>query len=139
MFSFQQEVTRTNFLWLKLHLTIVDLLVILCYCPSHMAWLIGYTFEAGELLCKLMQYSWFVSPNSYSFQKFSFSRDFCFHLISFGVVSIALDRLRTVYGLMRMERTGKMAAGSRQIRFVKVSSRGSVPASSNPGCCRSSA
>lgn len=54
----QQEVTRTNFLWLKLHLTVVDLLVILCYCPSHIAWLIGYTWSAGEFLCKAMQYSW---------------------------------------------------------------------------------
>ena len=52
----------------------------------------------------------------------NFSRDFCFHLMSFGVLSIALDRLRTVYGLMRMEKTGKMAGAvaSRQIRFVKV-------------------
>ncbi|KAL7079160.1 hypothetical protein ACQ4LE_001534 [Meloidogyne hapla] len=42
--------------------------------------------------------------------------------MSFGVLSIALDRLRTVYGLMRMEKTGKMAGGvaSSQIRFVKV-------------------
>uniref|UniRef100_A0A1I8BDF2 G_PROTEIN_RECEP_F1_2 domain-containing protein n=1 Tax=Meloidogyne hapla TaxID=6305 RepID=A0A1I8BDF2_MELHA len=41
--------------------------------------------------------------------------------MSFGVLSIALDRLRTVYGLMRMEKTGKMAGGvaSSQIRFVK--------------------
>nr|CAD2197125.1 unnamed protein product [Meloidogyne enterolobii] len=101
----RQEVTRTNFLWLKLHLTVVDLLVILCYCPSHIAWLVGYTWSAGEFLCKAMQYSW----------------DFCFHLMSFGVLSIALDRLRTVYGLMRMEKTGKMAGAvaSRQIRFVK--------------------
>uniref|UniRef100_A0A183CIC7 G_PROTEIN_RECEP_F1_2 domain-containing protein n=1 Tax=Globodera pallida TaxID=36090 RepID=A0A183CIC7_GLOPA len=61
----RQEVTRTNFHWLKLHLTIMDLLVIACYCPSHIAWLIGYTWSAGPILCKAMQYSW----------------DFCFHLV----------------------------------------------------------
>ncbi|KAL3103207.1 hypothetical protein niasHS_002393 [Heterodera schachtii] len=99
----RQEVTRTNFLWLKLHLTVVDLLVIACYCPSHIAWLIGYTWSAGTFLCKAMQYSW----------------DFCFHLMSFGVVSIALDRLRTVYGLMRMERTGRISRPSQQMLFVR--------------------
>ncbi|KAI1709332.1 7 transmembrane receptor (rhodopsin family) domain-containing protein [Ditylenchus destructor] len=74
-----QEVTRTSFLWLKIHLTVIDLIVIACYCPSHIAWLISYTWKGGEFLCKAMQYSW----------------DFCFHLMSFGVVGIAIDRLRT--------------------------------------------
>ncbi|KAF7632942.1 G_PROTEIN_RECEP_F1_2 domain-containing protein [Meloidogyne graminicola] len=84
-------------------------LIILCYCPSHIAWLIGYTWSAGEFLCKAMQYSWYFE---------AFFSDFCFHLMSFGVLSISLDRLRTVYGLMRMEKTGKMAGGvaSQQIR-----------------------
>lgn len=67
LFNSQQEVTRTNFLWLKLHLTVVDLLVIACYCPSHIAWLIGYTWSAGTFLCKAMQYSWSVSPSRFSF------------------------------------------------------------------------
>ena len=58
-------------------------------------------------------------------------RDFCFHLMSFGVVSIALDRLRTVYGLVRMERTGRMPRSSRQFRFVKVC----VPGEGFPLAC----
>ncbi|KAI1730890.1 7 transmembrane receptor (rhodopsin family) domain-containing protein [Ditylenchus destructor] len=102
--STKQEVTRTSFLWLKIHLTVIDLIVIACYCPSHIAWLISYTWKGGEFLCKAMQYSW----------------DFCFHLMSFGVVGIAIDRLRTVYSLMHMEKTGRsLCRTSKQLLFVK--------------------
>lgn len=50
-------------------------------------------------------------------------RDFCFHLMSFGVVGIAIDRLRTVYGLMQMEQSSRMCFqnGSDQLIFVRVS------------------
>uniref|UniRef100_A0A915DCF4 G-protein coupled receptors family 1 profile domain-containing protein n=1 Tax=Ditylenchus dipsaci TaxID=166011 RepID=A0A915DCF4_9BILA len=100
----KQEVTRTSFLWLKIHLTVIDLIVIACYCPSHIAWLISYTWRGGEFLCRAMQYSW----------------DFCFHLMSFGVVGIAVDRLRTVYSLMCLEKTGRsLCRTSKQLIFVK--------------------
>jgi hypothetical protein len=43
--------------------------------------------------------------------------------MSFGVVGVAVDRLRTVYGLMRLERTGRAGmccAYKDQLYFVKV-------------------
>uniref|UniRef100_A0A914EBN8 G-protein coupled receptors family 1 profile domain-containing protein n=1 Tax=Acrobeloides nanus TaxID=290746 RepID=A0A914EBN8_9BILA len=100
----KQEITRTGFLWLKIHLTIIDLIVILCYCPSKLGWLISYVWKGGDFLCKGVQYSWL----------------FCFHLMSFAVVSIALDRLRTVYRLMHIEKTGKnIGRSTNQLFLVK--------------------
>uniref|UniRef100_A0A914XUT9 G-protein coupled receptors family 1 profile domain-containing protein n=1 Tax=Panagrolaimus superbus TaxID=310955 RepID=A0A914XUT9_9BILA len=49
---------RSTFLWLKIQLTLVDLILILCYCPSKLIWLISYQWYYGDLLCKLVQYSW---------------------------------------------------------------------------------
>lgn len=56
-------------------------------------------------------------------QKDSLFRDFCFHLVSFGVVSIAIDRLCTVYRLMHMGTSAGNAIGRRsnQLQFVRVS------------------
>ncbi|CAD5234924.1 unnamed protein product [Bursaphelenchus xylophilus] len=101
----KQEAARTSFTWLKIHLTVIDLIVILIYCPSHIGWLISYTWNGGEFMCKAVQYAW----------------DFCFHLMSFGVVGIAVDRLRTVYRLMHMEKNGQRSSirPNDQLRFVR--------------------
>jgi len=82
----KQEETKLAFLLLKIHLTIVDLLLIVIYCPSKLAWLISYEWLGGNFLCKALQYAWAC----------------CFHLMSFMIVCIAIDRLKTVYRLMHI-------------------------------------
>uniref|UniRef100_A0AC34R9J6 G-protein coupled receptors family 1 profile domain-containing protein n=1 Tax=Panagrolaimus sp. JU765 TaxID=591449 RepID=A0AC34R9J6_9BILA len=58
----------------------------------------------GEALCKIVQYSWLFSS----------------HLMSFAIVCIALDRVRTVYRLMHIEKNGKVPRSSAtQLAFVK--------------------
>lgn len=54
----RQEATRTSFLWLKIHLTVIDLIVILVYCPSHVGWLLTYSWEGGHFMCLFIQYAW---------------------------------------------------------------------------------
>lgn len=44
-------------------------------------------------------------------------RDFCFHLMSFGVVGIAVDRLRTVYRLMHINKDSR--SPNKQLKFVR--------------------
>ncbi|KAI6241886.1 Gonadotropin-releasing hormone receptor [Aphelenchoides fujianensis] len=99
----KQETTRVSFIWLKIHLTVIDLIVICVYCPMHILWLYWYTWKGGELLCMAVQYSW----------------DFCFHLMSFGVVGIAVDRLRTVYRLMNMSTNTDIQTPRKQLNFVR--------------------
>jgi len=100
----KQEGARSTFLWLKIQLTLVDLILILCYCPSKLIWLISYQWYYGEILCKVVQYSWLFSS----------------HLMSFAIVCIALDRVRTVYRLMHIEKNGKVPGnGASQLTFVK--------------------
>ncbi|KAI6206225.1 Gonadotropin-releasing hormone receptor [Aphelenchoides besseyi] len=100
----KQEATRVSFIWLKIHLTVIDLIVILLYCPAHIGWLISYTWKGGEFLCVAVQYSW----------------DFCFHLMSFGVVGIAVDRVRTVYRLMNISTNAMdLHAPRKQLKFVR--------------------
>uniref|UniRef100_A0A7E4VZ50 G_PROTEIN_RECEP_F1_2 domain-containing protein n=2 Tax=Panagrellus redivivus TaxID=6233 RepID=A0A7E4VZ50_PANRE len=100
----KSEGARSTFLWLKIQLTLVDLILILCYCPSKLIWLISYQWYYGECLCKIVQYSWLFSS----------------HLMSFAIVSIAIDRVRTVYRLMHIEKNGKVPGNSTsQLVFVK--------------------
>lgn len=56
----QQDETRIGFLMLQIHLTIVDLIFIILYCPSKLIWLICYVWPFGAFLCKAVQYSWLV-------------------------------------------------------------------------------
>ncbi|KAI6190727.1 Gonadotropin-releasing hormone receptor [Aphelenchoides bicaudatus] len=88
----KQEATRTAFIWMKIHLTIVDLIVILLYCPAHAGWLFTYTWLGGEFLCAAIQFAW----------------DFSFHL---------LIGLRTVYMLMHNSQNARSSV--KQLKFVK--------------------
>uniref|UniRef100_A0A915A7G5 G-protein coupled receptors family 1 profile domain-containing protein n=1 Tax=Parascaris univalens TaxID=6257 RepID=A0A915A7G5_PARUN len=56
----KQDETRIGFLMLQIHLTIVDLIFIILYCPSKLIWLICYVWPFGAFLCKAVQYSWLV-------------------------------------------------------------------------------
>ncbi|KAI6241844.1 Gonadotropin-releasing hormone receptor [Aphelenchoides fujianensis] len=51
--------------------------------------------------------------------KTKYSWDFCFHLMSFGVVGIAVDRLRTVYRLMNMSTNTDIQTPRKQLNFVR--------------------
>lgn len=71
---------KCGFNLLKVHLTIANLVIIVGYCPSKIGWLISYSWLGGDFFCRAIQYCWLFS----------------FHLSSFVVVCIAVDRLRTV-------------------------------------------
>lgn len=71
---------KCGFTLLKIHLTVANLVLIIGYCPSKIGWLISYSWLAGDFACRAIQYGWLFS----------------FHLSSFVVVCIAVDRLRTV-------------------------------------------
>uniref|UniRef100_A0A9J2Q536 G-protein coupled receptors family 1 profile domain-containing protein n=1 Tax=Ascaris lumbricoides TaxID=6252 RepID=A0A9J2Q536_ASCLU len=99
----KQDETRIGFLMLQIHLTIVDLIFIILYCPSKLIWLICYVWPFGAFLCKAVQYSWM----------------FAHHSMSFAIVSIAIDRVKTVYDLMAMRERGRMAPPKSKIRCIK--------------------
>lgn len=104
--NLQQDVTRTSFLWLKIHLTVIDLIVIVCYCPTHIAWLITYTWDAGELLCKAMQCSWFVRASLCHFRESSRWRYFQGFLLSSDVVRRSEHRRRSLAHRLRPNANG---------------------------------
>uniref|UniRef100_A0A914WMW7 G-protein coupled receptors family 1 profile domain-containing protein n=1 Tax=Plectus sambesii TaxID=2011161 RepID=A0A914WMW7_9BILA len=78
--SVQQVDLKCGFNLLKIHLTVANLVIIVGYCPSKIGWLISYKWLGGDFFCRAIQFCWLFS----------------FHLSSFVVVCIAIDRLRTV-------------------------------------------
>ncbi|VDK48451.1 unnamed protein product [Anisakis simplex] len=99
----KQDDTRIGFLMLKIHLTIVDLIFIILYCPSKLVWLVCYVWPFGAFLCKAVQYSWM----------------FAHHSMSFAIVSIAIDRAKTVHDLMAMRERGRVMAPNSKINCIK--------------------
>ena len=53
----QNDSTRSCYIALQIHVTLVDLIVILVYCPSHIGWLVTYVWMGGEQLCIIVQAS----------------------------------------------------------------------------------
>ncbi|VDM26611.1 unnamed protein product [Toxocara canis] len=104
----KQDETRIGFLMLKIHLTIVDLIFIMLYCPGKLIWLICYVWPFGVFLCKATQYLWM----------------FAHHSMSFAIVSIAIDRVKTVYDLMAMREHGRIAPPKSKINCIKLACPG---------------
>ncbi len=96
---------NTAFLLYKIHLNLANLMILLFYCIGQVAWLISYRWIAGNLMCKMAHFVWMVS----------------FILSSNIVATIAVDRLRNVLKLDRLQRgKGKMIGGSEVMVPVKV-------------------
>ncbi|VDN17805.1 unnamed protein product [Gongylonema pulchrum] len=95
---------RLRFLMLKMHLTLIDLAFIVLYCPSKLIWKI-----------KCREFLFIIFPS-----KSYCCRMFVHHSMSFAIVCIAIDRVKTVFDMMEMKKRGRLASSSHRLGCTKA-------------------
>ena len=78
---------KAAFLLLRIHLTFANLLVLLVLCPWKLGWLITYSWDGGNVLCKLANFVFMIAVD----------------MPCYIITCIAIDRCRIVYHMSRVQ------------------------------------
>lgn len=103
---------KTAYLLLKLHLTLANLFILFVLCPSKFGWLLTYSWQGGETMCKVTFVECYVLRYLYTIM-------FCIQVISYVfmagvnmpcyvITCIAIDRCRVVHKMCSAQNVSEL-------------------------------